>query len=87
MQKAKKIICPADIGCEAHARVSSDLHQTCESASGYQNAEFKRLAFLWLHLPDAVFSNVRSVSLLRDMRLASLRQNAGLIKSIFFKCR
>jgi len=44
-----------------------------KSASRYQNAELKRLAFLRLHLPDAVFSNVRSVSLLRDMRLVSLR--------------
>ena len=41
-----------------------------KSASEYQNAELKRLAFLRLHLPDTMFSNARSVPLLRDMRPA-----------------
>ena len=37
--------------------------------SGYQNAELKRLAFLGLHLPDVMFSNARSASLLIDTKL------------------
>ena len=57
-----------------------------KSASGYQNTELKRLAFLRLHLTDAMFSNARSVSLFIDTRPASLQQNAGLIKSAFLKC-
>ena len=44
-----------------------------KSVSGYQNAELKRLAFLRFHLPDAIFSNARSASLLIDTRLASLQ--------------
>jgi len=55
-------------------------------ASRYQNTEFKRLTFLRLHLPDATFSNARSVSLLRDMRPVSTTE-AGLIKSVFSNCR
>ena len=30
MEEARKIICPTDIGCEAQAHVSSELHQTRE---------------------------------------------------------
>jgi len=30
MKEAEKIICPEDIGREAQARVSSELHQMCE---------------------------------------------------------
>jgi len=58
-----------------------------KSVSGYQNVELRRLAFLRLYLLDATFSNVRSVPLLRDTRPVSLRRNAGLIKSVFPKCR
>ena len=58
-----------------------------KSASGYQNAELKRLAFLRLHLPNSTFSNARSVPLLKDTRPVSLQQNVGLIKSAFPKCR
>ena len=58
-----------------------------KSASGYQNGELKRLAFLRLHLTDAMFSNARFMSLLINTRPASLRQNTGLIKSVFLKCR
>ena len=41
-------------------------------ASGYQNAEFKRLTFLKLYLTDAMFNNARSTSLLIDTKPASL---------------
>ena len=43
-----------------------------KSASGYQNAEFMKLAFLRPYLTDATFNNTRSASFLRDMRPASL---------------
>ena len=55
-------------------------------ASGYQNVELKKLAFLRPYLTDAMFSNARSASLLRDTRPASLRQNARLMKSVFLNC-
>ena len=44
-----------------------------KSASKYQNTELKRLIFLRPYLTHAMFSNVRSVSLLRDTRPLSLR--------------
>ena len=57
-------------------------HIRCaKSSSGYQNTELKRLAFLKPYL-----TNARSASLLRDMRLTSLCQNMGLMKSVFLKC-
>ena len=37
-----------------------------KSASGYQSAELTRLAFLRPYLTDAMFSNTRFASLLRD---------------------
>ena len=43
-----------------------------KSASGYQNAELKRLVFLRLHLSDTTFSNTRFVHLLKDTKPASL---------------
>ena len=55
--------------------------------SGYQNVKLKKLVFLRLHLTDSMFSNARSASLLIDTRPAFLRQNVGLIKSVFHKCR
>jgi len=57
-----------------------------KSTSGYQNAELKRLAFFRLYLTDTMFSNTRSVSLLRDTRPTSLRQNAGLMMFAFLMC-
>jgi len=57
------------------------------STSGYQNTELKRLVFLRSYLIDAMFSNTRSASLLRDTRPASLEQNAGLMKSTFLMYR
>jgi len=86
MQEAGKPIYPTDTGHKAHANVSFEPIKRAKSASGYQNAELKRLAFLRLHLPDAMYSNVRSASLLINTRPASLQQNAGLIKSAFLKC-
>ena len=50
-----------------------------KSASECQNAELKRLTFLRLHLPDAIFSNARSASLLRDTRPASLEHNVKIM--------
>jgi len=58
-----------------------------KSAYGYQNTELKRLAFLRLHLTDAMFSKARFASLLIDTRPVSLQQNAKLIKSAFLKRR
>ena len=43
-----------------------------KSVFGDQDAKLKWLAFLKLHLTNATFSNVRSASLLRDTRPASL---------------
>ena len=57
-----------------------------KSASRYQNAELEKLAFLRPYLIDAMISNARSTSLLRDMRPGSLLQNTGLIKSAYLKC-
>ena len=56
-----------------------------KSASGYQNAKLKRLAFLRPYLIDAMINNVRPASLLRDTRPASLLLNAGLMKSASLK--
>ena len=58
-----------------------------KSVFGDQNSKLKRLAFLRLHLSNAMFSSARSVTLLRDTRLVSLKQNAGPRRSTFLKCR
>ena len=74
---------------DARLRLASFLNRIrrSKSAPGYQNAELKRLAFLRLHLTDAMFSNARSASLLRYTRPTSLQQNLGLIKFVLLKCR
>ena len=90
-QEAETTICPAiypmDIEREAQARVSSEPRQTRESAFRDLNAKLRRLAFLKLHFPNATFSNVRSVPLLRDTRLVSLQLNAGPRRPAFLKRR
>ena len=58
-----------------------------KSVSGYQSAELTKLAFLRPYLADAMFSNARSASLLRDTRPVSLIQNVELIMSVSLKCR
>ena len=64
-----------------------ETNQHAKSASGYQNAELMRLAFMRAYLVNMTFSNARSASLLRDTRPASLHQNTRLMKSAFLKCR
>ena len=44
-----------------------------------------KFAFLEFHLTDAMFSNARSVSFLKDTRPVSLYQIAELMKPIFLK--
>jgi len=72
MQEAKKTIYPAQDAMLMPASLLNRIRRA-KSVSGYQNAELKRLAFLRLHPTDAMFSNARSISLLRDIRPASLR--------------
>ena len=65
MKEAEKIICPTDIGCESQAASILNYIRRAKSASGYQNAELKRLAFRRPYLIDAM-------SLLRDTRPVSM---------------
>ena len=58
-----------------------------KSAFGELNAKLKRLVFLKLHFPNAMFSSARSVPLLRETRPVSPQSNAGLRRSAFLKCR
>ena len=51
----------------------------------YQHEEFIKSAFLKFHIIDAMFSNTRFASFLKDTRLASLYQNTELMKSTFLK--
>jgi len=56
-----------------------------KSAFRDKNAKLKKLALLRLHLLNVMFSDLRSMSLLRNMRLASLPQNVRLRNSTFPK--
>jgi len=80
MKEAEKIICPTDIVCETQAMSILDCIRRAKSASGYQNAELKRLAFRRPYLTVAT-------SFLRDTRPASLCQNARLMKFAFLNYR
>jgi len=72
MKKAGKIIVQQIQDVMLRPASFLNCIRRAKSASGYQNAELKRLAFLRPYFTDAMFSNARSVSFLRDTRLASL---------------
>ena len=56
-----------------------------KSAFADLNAKLIRPAFLELHFPNATFSNVESMPLLRDMKPTSLQLNEGPRKPAFLK--